>query len=221
MNTYRDQAPQMVSAMSPRPGALGGPPVMSSQQPHAGMPGVGMGRGTSNTGLQNSALSANNPGYPSQQLAHDDPYEGHNEHLLDSYIYDYLLRRGFYQAARGLFNEAKLIDEGSREDSANQPGDGTSRRSTTLKRSQSSMDHPNSSPNDKPNGKSPRSVSNSPNSGHADLPPANVPLKDDQGFLREWWALFWDVFAARDRKYASQPAQNYIEIQVSRRLCIN
>jgi hypothetical protein len=219
MNPYREQAPQMVSAMSPRPGALGGPPV--THQPQAGPPGIGMGRGASNTGLQSSALSANNPGHPGQHFIHEESSEAQNNEIqLNSYIYDHLLKNGFYQAARGLLNEANLhLVDGPREDSADQDGDGHTllpRRSTNLKRSQSGMDHPNSSPNNKPNGKSPRSGSNSPNSGHADLPPANVPLKAPGGFLREWWGVFWDIYAARSGRAASSFARDYLETQVLR-----
>lgn len=220
MNPYREQPPPMVSAMSPRPGALGGPPVM--QQPQSGPPGIGMGRGASNTGLQTSALAANNPAHPGQHLIHEESSEAHNEIQFNSYIYDHLLKNGFYQAARGLLHETQLdLVNGSREDSADQDGDGNTllpRRSINLKRSQSGMDHPNSSPNDKPNGKSPRSTSNSPNSGHADLPPANVPLKAPGGFLREWWGVFWDIYAARSGRSASPFAQAYLETQVSRQL---
>jgi hypothetical protein len=194
------------------------------QQQQAGPPGIGMGRGASSTGLQNSALAAHNPGHAGHHFIHEDPSEAHNNEVqLNSYIYDHLLKSGFYQAARGLLNDASLLlVNGPGEDSADQAGDATSllpRRSATLKRSQSGMDHPNSSPNDKPNGKSPRSVSNSPNSGHADLPAANVPLKPPGGFLREWWVVFWDIYAARSGRAASSYAQNYLETQVTRLSC--
>lgn len=195
---------------------------MPGQQPQQpGPPGIGMGRGASNTGLQNSALAANNPGHPGQHLIHEESSEAHNsDTALNSYIYDHLLKNGFYQAARGLLNETNLLlVNGPREDSADQDGDGNSllpRRTTTLKRSQSGMDHPNSSPNDKPNGKSPRSTSNSPHIGHADLPAADVPLKTPGGFLQEWWGVFWDIYAARSGRSASPFAKAYLETQVSR-----
>jgi hypothetical protein len=218
MNPYntRDQSGQqtMQVAMSPRPG---GPPPQQLQ--HPGPPGIGMGRGASNTGLQNSALAlANNPRNPgSQQLNQEESHDLHNELLLNSYIYDHLLKSGFQQAARGLMNETNLllVNNPREESSPNQDGDGNSllpRRATTLKRSQSSMDHPNSSPNDKPNGKSPGSGSNSPHNANSDLPAADTPLKG--GFLREWWSVFWDIYAARGGLPASAFANAYLESQV-------
>jgi hypothetical protein len=178
-----------------------------------------MGRGASNTGLQNSALAlANNPGHPgSKQLNQEESHDLHNEVQLNSYIYDHLLKNGFYQAARGLMNETTLllVNNPREESSPNQDGDGNSllpRRATTLKRSQSSMDHPNSSPNDKPNGKSPGSGSNSPHNANSDLPAADIPLTG--GFLREWWGVFWDIYAARGGHPASAFANAYLESQV-------
>jgi hypothetical protein len=191
------------------------------QLQHPGPPGIGMGRGASNTGLQNSALAlAHNPGHPgSQQLNQEESHDTHNEVQLNSYIYDHLLKNGFYQAARGLLNETTLLlVNGPREESSpNQDSDANSllpRRATTLKRSQSGMDHPNSSPNDKPNGKSPGSSSNSPHNAHSDLPAADIPLKAPGGFLREWWSVFWDIYAARSGRPSSAFAHAYLESQV-------
>lgn len=214
-------------SMSPRPGSMVGPPQMPGQQQqpqHPGAPGIGMARGQSNTAQPMSALaSANNPAHQmnnlSQQIFQEDP-DVHNDIQLNSYIYDHLLKNGFYSAARGLLGETKLLlVNGSREESSpNQDGDGNGllpRHTSNLKRSQSGMDHPNSSPNDKPNGKSPGSGSNSPRTGHNDLPAADVPLKSTGGFLREWWSVFWDVYAARSGRAASSFAQSYLETQVS------
>lgn len=42
--------------------------------------------------------------------------------------------------------------------------------------------------------------------------PHDAPLIDaPQGFLAEWWAVFWDVLSARTRKQASEQAQMYLE----------
>src|SRR5271167_1813684 len=152
MNPYPNQQ-QMSVTVSPRPGPLGGPPQMSSQgqqqqqqqqQPQQpGPPGIGMGRGTSNTGLQNSALplsnnNLNHPGGPaSQQSMPAEPEDSQVEVLLNSYIYEHLLKSGFYQAARGLLKEAplQLLQEDS---SPNQDNDShLTRRAANLKRSHS------------------------------------------------------------------------------------
>lgn len=192
------------------------------QQP--GPPGIGMGRGASNSGLQNSVLPlsnniSNHPGALSSQqsLPDDEEYD----RLLNSYIYEHLLKSGFYKAARGLYTEASLQLSGSqREDSSpNHDSDNhLPRRGTNLKRSHSGLDnHPNASPNDKPNGKSPRSGSDSPHNEPSDLPPANVLVKGlgQTGFLRAWWAVFWDVYSARSNiGTPSTWAHAYLDIQV-------
>ena len=227
MNPYRDASGQpMGVTMSPRPGLLGGPqqqmPGQPQQQPGPqGMP-PGMGRGANNPGLQASVLAmANNvyPNNPSQQIPQGELHEMHNLTLLNSYIYDHLIKHGLYKAAKGLWQETDLhpyIRERGENSSPNQDNEGgpPSRRATNLKRSHSGMDdHPNSSPNDK---NSPRSTSTSPNQGHNDLPVPNVPLQSAGGFLTEWWAVFWDVFAARsNNENASFFAQAYLENQVS------
>lgn len=233
MSAYQ---PQMSVTMSPRT-SLGGVPLIAAQQQQqpqpqsnqTGQPGIGMGRGPSNTGLQNPVLNVtsnanpNHPGVAAQQMLQsqlEDSHEAHSERLLNLYIYEYLLKSGFYQAARGLISETSLQLGNSQQDSSpNQDNDHFSRRSTALKRTQSQIDHPNASPNDKPNGKSPGSMSNSPRNEPADLPSADVPVRaaGQRGFLLTWWGVFWDVFAARSSQHASQNAYAYLEAQV--RLC--
>jgi LisH len=195
---------------------------MQQHQQMQGPPGIGMGRGPNNPGIQMSALAGANPfGHlpnPSERAVQED-VEREREELLNSYIYDHLLKSGFYNAARGLLGETKLRllkprqGEGS---SPNQDGsnDGPQRRAAALKRSQSNMDHANS-PNDKPNGKSPGSGSNSPHIANSDLPAVNVPLKSNGPFLREWWDVFWDIYAARHGLNASVYAHTYTDALVT------
>ena len=199
------------------------------QQP--GPPGIGMGRGASNTGLQNSTLPLNNnnphhPGPISQQSLQEAEEEAKDERLLNSYIYEHLLKSGFYQAARGLLNEASLqLGDGQHEDSSpNQDNDvHLTRRAINLKRSHSGLDnHPNAIPNDKANGKSPRSGSDSPNNEQSDLPPADGPLNGagQMGFLRRWWAVFWDIYSARSSMGTPSPwAQGYLDTQAFFKPC--
>jgi hypothetical protein len=237
LNLYRDPSQQQQQSipvtMSPRPGSLVGPPQMSSQQSQQppqqpGPPGIGMGRGASNSGLQNSVLPMGSivpdhlGGQSSQQLMGEYPESTRNDMLLNTYIYEHLLKNGFYNAARGLLKETQLHLLNAPRDgpSPNQDGDGNShlpRRAATLKRSQSGIDnHAISSPSEKANGKSPGSVSNSPHIDHSDLPEPNCPLKGSgpKGFLRDWWAIFWDVHAARYQRPSSPWAVNYLEAQV-------
>lgn len=198
------------------------------QQPQqSGLPGIGMGRGASNTGLQTSALplSNNNPnhpgGPPSQQSLPAEVEDAQFELLLNSYIYEHLIKSGFYKAARGLLKEAplQLIDAPREDSSPNQDNDShLTRRATNLKRSHSGVDNrPNSSPNDKSIGKSPLSGSDSPHNEHNDLPEPDVPLKGlgQRGFLRGWWAVFWDIYSARSGfGNPSASVQTFLEMQV-------
>ena len=196
------------------------------QQQSGGPPGIGMGRGTSSTGLQNSALPLNpihqvGPN-PLQQSMQDDMggQEGGLAGQLDIYIYDYLRRNGFYQAARGLMHEARLF---SKDSSPNQDSDSHSqqRRAANLKRSHSGIDNrPNSSPNDKTTGKSPGSRSNSPHNDPGDLPEANLPKSGEQGLLKEWWSVFWDIYAARNGYGGSFYAHQFLDAMVSAVLII-
>jgi len=224
MNQYQNQQ-SMSIAMSPRPG---GPQQMqqvpqSQQQQQPGPPGIGMGRGASSTGLQHSALPLNpnhQPGGPNalQQSMQDDMggQEGGPVGQLDIYIYDYLRRNGFYQAARGLMNEAHLFSKDSSPNLDNDSHPPQRRVATNLKRSHSGIDNlSNSSPNDKANGKSPGSGSNSPHNDHSDLPEPNLPNSGDQGLLKGWWSVFWDIYAARNGYGASTPAYNFLEAMVS------
>jgi hypothetical protein len=178
-----------------------------------------MGRGASNTGLQSSALALNNfgPGVSQQMIQGEGP-DSKNFVILNTYIYDHLLRHGFYKAARGLYQETFVATKDDQDNQPNQDNDGNPhlpRRAVNLKRSQSGMDdHPHSSPNDKLNGKSPGSSSTSPNMGHDDLPAAKVPLESPDGFLREWWAVFWDIYAARSGEDSTYFAQAYLDNQV-------
>lgn len=240
MNAYRDPSQQqqpMSVTMSPRPGSLGGPPQMTAQQSQQppqqpGPHGIGMGRGASNSGLQNPGLPVGNPvpellgGQSSQQMQIEYIENSRNDVLLNTYIYEHLLKNGFHNAARGLLKETQLnLLSGTRDGSSpNQDNDGNShlpRRAAALKRSQSGIDnHPISSPSDKPNGKSPGSGSNSPHVEYGDLPEPYCPLKGSgqKGFLRDWWAIFWDIHAARSHLPASPWAISYLETQVRQNL---
>ena len=252
MNTYRDPNQQQMSvALSPHTPAMGGPPQLpgqgqpplqqqqpqpqppppqqQQQQQQPGAPhGIGMGRGASNNpGLQQVPANISLRPHPSQTqlLLQDDNGEYVRlEQLLNSYIYEHLLKSGFYKAARGLMQDTTLklvFREESPPKQDNEPAPPT-RRATGLKRSSSTMDgHPNSSPNEKTNGKSPRSgADSSPSQDHSDLPMADVPLKGvgESSFLRGWWNVFWDVFAARGNLPGAHPsvyAQNFLEAQVA------
>ncbi|ODQ78190.1 hypothetical protein BABINDRAFT_168381 [Babjeviella inositovora NRRL Y-12698] len=50
----------------------------------------------------------------------------------------------------------------------------------------------------------------------ADLPALQISMDAPQGFLYEWWQIFWDVFNARTHRAGSGPAQQYFQLQLLR-----
>ncbi|KAL8279310.1 hypothetical protein RQP46_008347 [Phenoliferia psychrophenolica] len=61
------------------------------------------------------------------------------------------------------------------------------------------------------NGTSP--PQSSPESAHIALQPrALVQIETREGFLYEWWAVFWDVFRARSNKGGTPSARNFVEV---------
>ncbi|KAH3688672.1 hypothetical protein WICPIJ_000363 [Wickerhamomyces pijperi] len=49
-----------------------------------------------------------------------------------------------------------------------------------------------------------------------DLLPLAISLDAPQGFLYEWWQIFWDVFNARTHRGGSENAQHYYQLQLAR-----
>ena len=43
-----------------------------------------------------------------------------------------------------------------------------------------------------------------------------VPIDAREGFLYEWWTVFWDIFSARANKAGSPEALAYVDIQHGR-----
>ena len=61
------------------------------------------------------------------------------------------------------------------------------------------------------NGTSP--PQSSPESAHlALLPRASVQIETREGFLFEWWAVFWDVFRARSGKGGTPSARTFVDV---------
>lgn len=65
------------------------------------------------------------------------------------------------------------------------------------------------------NGTSPSQ--SSPESVHVTLqqPQALIHIETPQGFLFEWWTVFWDVFRAKSGKGGSYSAKSFIEVSNS------
>jgi hypothetical protein len=39
-----------------------------------------------------------------------------------------------------------------------------------------------------------------------------LPIDAPEGFLYEWWSVFWDIFYARVNKTGSEAATAYVEV---------
>ncbi|ODV95330.1 hypothetical protein PACTADRAFT_68511, partial [Pachysolen tannophilus NRRL Y-2460] len=52
------------------------------------------------------------------------------------------------------------------------------------------------------------------NSLDNDLPPLAMSMDAPQGFLYEWWQIFWDVFNARTHRGGSAAAQQYYNLHL-------
>ncbi|CDK24644.1 unnamed protein product [Kuraishia capsulata CBS 1993] len=63
---------------------------------------------------------------------------------------------------------------------------------------------------DKANG----SRSNSPKGGISEVPPLMMSMDAPQGFLYEWWQIFWDVFNARTHRGGSANAHQYFQLNL-------
>lgn len=40
----------------------------------------------------------------------------------------------------------------------------------------------------------------------------HVLINAPEGFLFEWWAVFWDIYNARNNKPSSSDARTYVEV---------
>eukprot|EP01122_Echinamoeba_exundans_P001324 TRINITY_DN113_c0_g1_i1.p1 TRINITY_DN113_c0_g1~~TRINITY_DN113_c0_g1_i1.p1 ORF type:complete len:845 (+),score=154.72 TRINITY_DN113_c0_g1_i1:135-2669(+) len=88
-------------------------------------------------------------------MASQQPKPESNQQMLNAYIYDYLKRQNYKQAADTFFKEAAVS-------------------------------------------------------------PQISVLQAPGGFLAEWWAIFWDIFSATNRKASSPEARAYVEYHKQR-----
>jgi len=42
-----------------------------------------------------------------------------------------------------------------------------------------------------------------------------VPIDAPEGFLYEWWAVFWDIFEENHSKSGSQEAKAYLDVSIT------
>lgn len=130
-----------------------------------------------------------------------------DQKLLDAYIYDYLVKQSYGDAARALLKEAKIPTISEEESKRRLDGSENPEGTTGA-----ALDNEMQAHDDKEhraNGMD-SSPSGSPKSDSATLPSADIPINIEGGFLPEWWTMFWDMFAARQGRPSSNSAANFI-----------
>lgn len=117
-----------------------------------------------------------------------------NRTLLNTYIYEYFLRYGMYDAARAILNsdsQVKVLKDspnGRRDENGNLLGNGAG------------DDPMDTDSKEDMESKRPE-----------DLPAPNVPMPlPDSCFLYEWFCLFWDMFNAQKGKGGSGQVNQYV-----------
>lgn len=121
---------------------------------------------------------------------------------LHDYIYDYLVKMNFKDAAFAFADESKIITS-TADDSQHT----SNKNSDTLSASLDSLEtnHRTEHPQKSPLSSKKRST--------AALPFVKVPIDAPGGFLYEWWVIFWDIFAAKNNRSTNRDAIAYVEAQ--------
>ncbi|KAK9762690.1 hypothetical protein K7432_011336, partial [Basidiobolus ranarum] len=154
--------------------------------------------------------------------------------MLNKYIYDYMIKRKFKGAALAFLNEANLQSESQLQTHNHQrqptasPKPNDSGSSPVIKKEQSNGTTINFESNPSRNikaGTPVNGVSNNrrttpgPGSDYESsqdvslLPHIQVPIDAPDGFLFEWWSVFWDIFSARSNQPgSSREALSYIDM---------
>lgn len=124
---------------------------------------------------------------PQQQQPQQQPQQP-SRTMLNTYIYDYLLKEGMYDVARAMLSSehhSNVMTKDNRPRGANGLGNGVG---------DDAMDTDSKDDMDK---------------RPDDLPAANVP-PSDSCFLYEWFALFWDVLHAHRKPGGNTQVNQYI-----------
>lgn len=113
--------------------------------------------------------------------------------LLNAYIYDFLVKSRLPQTAKLFVNEADVP--------------------STFDASASTQNSPHMN-NGNNNGKPPLSPGLQQFFRDHQLPVLRVTIDAPQGFLFEWWQVFWDVYQAKNNRGSSQLANQYYQLQL-------
>lgn len=135
--------------------------------------------------------------------------------LLNSYIYDYMLKNAWSAAARAFMEVAEVPLSGERHSGTKEEriqldtidGLGGGDKDTCLGNSESKGDASALSVLKQ----DPTHTTDSETGGTYSglLQPAVIPVDTPGGFLLEWWTVFWDIFNAKSGKGGSDAATAY------------
>ncbi|KAI7826644.1 hypothetical protein BX661DRAFT_27653 [Kickxella alabastrina] len=121
-----------------------------------------------------------------------------HETLLKAYIFDYLKKTGFVDTCRNFVEECKDLPIINTAKDSSRANAFTSNTSNTHKTSRSSPAETSTAKDSIEGSKKPSSsaVGTPESDACHHLPSVNVPFDIPNGFLLQWWCIFWDVYAA-------------------------
>lgn len=148
-----------------------------------------------------SGTTSTNKGPMDSNTSISDSQASNAKQLLNAYVYDFLIKSRLPQTARIFVNEAEVPSVQNSSSSSN-----------------------NNSPHQMATG-NPQGASNvsTPHTASANsqqfqkennLPCLALAMEAPQGFLFEWWLVFWDVMQAKNNKGGSQLATQYYQSQM-------
>lgn len=134
-----------------------------------------------------------------------------SKQLLNAYVYDFLIKSKLPQTAKIFVNEAEIPSIPSHLSPNNNGGGGSNSNSPHSTRNSPQVN--NISNPSTPNPNLPKDHN---------LPNLSVAIDAPQGFLFEWWEIFWDVFQAKNNHSnklplstsASSNALEYYQLQL-------
>ncbi|KAK9762261.1 hypothetical protein K7432_012182, partial [Basidiobolus ranarum] len=152
--------------------------------------------------------------------------------MLNKYIYDYMVKKKFKGAALAFLSEAHLQTDSQTHSHHRQPTASPKLTepgsSPVIKKEQPNSNAINFNNNPSRNIKSATPVNGIPHNRRttpglgpecdssqdtSSLPHIQVPIDAPDGFLFEWWSVFWDIFSARSNQPgSSREALAYIDI---------
>lgn len=140
-----------------------------------------------------------------QKQPHVNNADRTTQSLLNSYIYDYLIKKDYCEAARAFGREAQVQTLVRSQEETNSLAKRHKRMSPVAVKHEGISNNESSDENMNVNNGNLDSFSSS----SAPPPPPILPIDSAGGFLIEWWNVFWDIYNAR-RGQGSEPAKAYM-----------